>query len=123
MRPMPENFVAFFTVCGFFIGLSFSVISIEGAFEMIVFTVLITFLFYMLIHISVMFFIDTEKVGIGRQFDVGEYEMINDLIIGDLDNRDKRIEHLLAKLNEEREELKKSEAKERRKNVKKQRAA
>ena len=123
MKPMPDNFVAFFTVCGFFIGLSFSVISIEGAFEMIVFTVLITFLFYMLIHISVMFFIDTEKVGIGKQFDVGEYEMINDLIIGDLDNRDKRIEHLLAKLNEEREELKKSEAKERRKNVKKQRAA
>lgn len=123
MRPMPENFVAFFTVCGFFIGLSFSVISIEGAFEMIVFTVLITFLFYMLIHISVMFFIDTEKIGIGKQFNVEEYEMINDLIIGDLDNRDKRIEHLLAKLNEEREELKKSEAKERRKNVKKQRAA
>ncbi len=123
MKPMPENFVAFFTVCGFFIGLSFSVISIEGAFEMIVFTILITFLFYMLIHVSVMFFIDTEKVGIGKQFDVEEYEMINDLIIGDLDNRDKRIEHLLAKLNEEREELKKSEAKERRKNVKKQRAA
>lgn len=122
MKPMPENFVAFFTVCGFFIGLSFSVISIDGAFEMIVFTILITFLFYMLIHISVMFFVDTTKV-MGRGFDVKEYEMINDLIIGDLDNRDKRIEHLLAKLNEEREELKKSEAKERRKNAKKQRAA
>lgn len=122
MKPMPENFVAFFTVCGFFIGLSFSVISIDGAFEMIVFTILITFLFYMLIHVSVMFFVDTTKV-IGKGFDVKEYEMINDLIIGDLDNRDKRIEHLLAKLNEEREELKKSEAKERRKNAKKQRAA
>lgn len=122
MKPMPENFVAFFTVCGFFIGLSFSIISIDGAFEMIVFTILITFLFYMLIHISVMFFVDTTKV-MGRGFDVKEYEMINDLIIGDLDNRDKRIEHLLAKLNEEREELKKSEAKERRKNAKKQRAA
>lgn len=122
MKPMPENFVAFFTVCGFFIGLSFSVISIDGAFEMIVFTILITFLFYMLIHVSVMFFVDTTKV-IGKGFDVEEYEMINDLIIGDLDNRDKRIEHLLAKLNEEREELKKSEAKERRKNAKKQRAA
>lgn len=122
MKPMPENFVAFFTVCGFFIGLSFSVISIDGAFEMIVFTILITFLFYMLIHVSVMFFVDTTKV-IGKGFDVEEYEMINDLIIGDLDNRDKRIEHLLAKLNEEREELKKSEAKERRRNVKKQNAA
>lgn len=122
MKPMPENFVAFFTVCGFFIGLSFSVISIDGAFEMIVFTILITFLFYMLIHVSVMFFVDTTKV-IGKGFDVEEYEMINDLIIGDLDNRDKRIEHLLAKLDEEREELKKSEAKERRRNVKKQNAA
>lgn len=123
MKPMPENFVAFFTVCGFFIGLSFSVISIEGALEMIVFTVLITFLFYMLIHVAVMFFIDTNNQGIGKTFDVEEYEMINDLLIGDLNNRDKRIEHLLATLNEEREELRKSEAKERRKNAKKQRAA
>ena len=46
VKIMPENFVAFFTVCGFFVGLTFSVISIDGAFEIIVFTVLITFLFY-----------------------------------------------------------------------------
>lgn len=118
MKPMPENFVAFFTVCGFFIGLAFSIISIDGAFEMIVFTVLITFLFYMLIHVSVMFFVDTKKV-IGRAFNVAEYEMINDLIMSDLDNRDRKIEHILAKLDEEREELKKSEVKERRKNAKK----
>ncbi len=119
VKIMPENFVAFFTVCGFFVGLTFSVISIDGAFEMIVFTVLITFLFYMLIHISVMFFVDTAKF-IGRQFNVEEYEMINKILIDDLDNRDKRIEHLLTQLNEEREELKKNEAKEkRRKNGKK----
>ncbi len=29
----PENYVAFFTVCGFFIGLAFSIISIEEAFD------------------------------------------------------------------------------------------
>ena len=119
VKIMPENFVAFFTVCGFFVGLTFSVISIDGAFEMIVFTVLITFLFYMLIHISVMFFVDTAKF-VGRQFNVEEHEMINKILIDDLDNRDKRIEHLLTQLNEEREELKKNEAKEkRRKNGKK----
>ncbi|HHP5568363.1 TPA: hypothetical protein ACSCZ0_001675, partial [Campylobacter jejuni] len=27
----PENYVAFFTVCGFFIGLTFSIISIDEA--------------------------------------------------------------------------------------------
>lgn len=121
MKPMPENFVAFFTVCGFFIGLTFSVISIDGAFEMIVFTILITFLFYMLIHVSVMFFIDTKKTT-GRSFDVQQHEILNDLIIGDLDSRDKRIEHLLAKLDEERESVKQNEEKERRKNAKKRSA-
>lgn len=121
MKPMPENFVAFFTVCGFFIGLTFSIISIDGAFEMIVFTILITFLFYMLIHISVMFFIDTKKP-VGRTFDVKEYETINDKLIGDLESREKRTEHIMAKLEEEREEMKKNEEKERRKNAKKRSA-
>lgn len=121
MKPMPENFVAFFTVCGFFVGLTFSIISIDGAFEMIVFTILITFLFYMLIHISVMLFIDTKKP-VGRTFDVKEYEMMNDLLIGDLESREKRTEHIMAKLEEEREEMKKNEEKERRKNAKKRSA-
>ena len=42
----PENYVAFFTVCGFFIGLAFSIISIEEAFDILISTCFITFMFY-----------------------------------------------------------------------------
>ncbi|NDJ27408.1 hypothetical protein DMB95_08275 [Campylobacter sp. MIT 12-8780] len=118
MRPMPENFVAFFTVCGFFIGLAFSVVSIEGAFEIVIFTCLITFAFYVLVHISIMNFIDVTKIG-GRVFNKAQYEETSNTIINDLAIREKKMEHLLEKLNEERVELKKNEAKERRKNAKK----
>ncbi len=116
---IPDNFVAFFTVCGFFVGLTFSVLSIEGAFEIIVFTVLITFLFYMLIHISIMIFIDKNKP-LTRRFDVEEHEMINDMLITDLDKKENKSEHILNAIAEERMELQKMEAKEkRRKNGKK----
>ena len=116
---IPDNFVAFFTVCGFFVGLTFSVLSIEGAFEIIVFTVLITFLFYMLIHISIMIFIDKNKP-LTRRFDVEEHEMINDMLITDLDKKENKSEHILNAIAEEKIELQKMEAKEkRRKNGKK----
>lgn len=119
VKIMPENFVAFFTVCGFFVGLTFSVISIDGAFEIIVFTVLITFLFYMLIHISIMTFIDKDKP-LARIFNKDEYEMINEVLITDLDKRENKATYLIEALEQEREEIKKSEAKEkRRKNGKK----
>ena len=113
VKIMPENFVAFFTVCGFFVGLTFSVISIDGAFEIIVFTVLITFLFYMLIHISIMTFIDKEKP-LARIFNKEEYEMINEVLITDLEKRVNKADHLMEALAQEREEIKKSEAKEKR---------
>ena len=121
MKPAPENFVAFFTVCGFFIGLTFSVISIEGAFEIVIFTSLITFTFYMLVHISIMNFIDTKKIS-GRMFDKEEFVGVSNMIIGDLAVREKKMEHILLKLDEERKELAKNEAKERRRNAKKRAA-
>ena len=86
---------------------------------MIVFTVLITFLFYMLIHISIMTFIDKEKPLV-RIFNKDEYEMINEVLITDLEKRVNKADHLMEALAQEREEIKKSEAKEkRRKNGKK----
>ncbi|WP_297194086.1 hypothetical protein [uncultured Campylobacter sp.] len=122
MRPMPENFVAFFLVCGFFIGLAFSVVSIDDPFDIVVFTLLITFLFYILIHISIMFFIDINKIG-GRIFNKNSYESTSNDIINDLSIRERKMEHLLQKLEEEREELKKNDFKERKRNAKKQRPA
>lgn len=113
----PENFVAFFTVCGFFLGLAFSIVSIEGAFNIIIFTCLITFVFYVGVHIVIMNFVDIKKIG-GRIFDKEKYELVSNSIINDLALREKKIEQLLEKLNQEREELKKNEVKERRRNAK-----
>ncbi len=58
----PENYVAFFTVCGFFIGLTFSIISIDEAFDILIFTCFITFMFYVFVHIAIMNFIDVKKL-------------------------------------------------------------
>ncbi|MCW1360675.1 hypothetical protein [Campylobacter sp. US33a] len=113
----PENYVAFFTVCGFFIGLSFSIISIESAFDIVLFTALITFIFYVIIHIAIMNFIDVYKIS-GKVFNKLQYEEVSDAIINDLAMREKKMDYLLEKLNEEREELKKNDIKERRKNAK-----
>lgn len=116
---IPDNFVAFFTVCGFFVGLTFSVLSIEGAFEIIVFTILITFLFYMMIHISITVFINKESA-ISRIFDKEGCEMINDILITDLEKKEEKSRRIMDAIAEEKIELQKMEAKEkRRKNGKK----
>ncbi|EHA2138685.1 hypothetical protein JKH62_001002 [Campylobacter coli] len=114
----PENYVAFFTVCGFFIGLAFSIISsIEEAFDILISTCFITFMFYVFIHIAIMNFIDIKKIS-GRIFNKHDYEKTSNNIINDLVIREKKMDIILEKLNEEREELKKNESKERRKNAK-----
>ncbi len=110
---LPEHFVAFLTVCGFFLGLIFCVLSIEKAFDIIVFTILITFLFYMCSHISIMFFIDKDTP-VGKKFNVEEHEAINDILIMDLEKKEGKSEHILKAIEMEREELKKSEVKEKR---------
>ncbi|MBK1971282.1 hypothetical protein JG677_00775 [Campylobacter sp. TTU-622] len=113
-----ENYVAFFTVCGFFIGLSFSVISVDEAFDIILFTCFITFAFYIFAHIAIMNFIDIKKIS-GRIFNKNDYEKTSNNIINDLIIREKKMDIILEKLNQERESLKKNDPKERRKNAKK----
>lgn len=68
-----------------------------------------------------MYFIDVKKIS-GRIFNKAKYEDTSNLIINDLSIREKKMEHLLDKLNEERAELKKNDAKERRRNAKKRAA-
>ena len=66
-----------------------------------------------------MIFIDKNKP-LTRRFDVEEHEMINDMLITDLDKKENKSEHILNAIAEERMELQKMEAKEkRRKNGKK----
>lgn len=111
----PENYVAFFTVCGFFVGLAFSIVSIDEAFDILMFTCFITFMFYVFVHIIIMNFVDVKKIS-GRIFNKKEYEKTSNNIINDLVIREKKMDIILEKLNQEREELKKNESKERRKN-------
>lgn len=114
----PENYVAFFTVCGFFVGLAFSIVSIDEAFDIFCSTLLITFMFYVSIHVTIMNFVDIKKIS-GRIFNKGDYEKTSNNIINDLVLREKKIDLILEKLNEEREELKKNEVRERRRNGRK----
>lgn len=114
----PENYVAFFTVCGFFIGLSFSIVSIDGGFEILVFTCLITFVFYILVHISIMNFVDINKIS-GRVFNKEKYEETSNSLINDLSVREKKMETLLERLNEERDQLSKASGKGKRRNARK----
>ena len=46
-----ENFIAFFTVCGFFIGIVFTLLKVNEPVEMLVYTLVITLFFYLIIHI------------------------------------------------------------------------
>lgn len=113
----PENFVAFFTVCGFFIGLTFTIVNIEDAVEIVVYTCLITFVFYVLIHIVIMIFVDIHKIQ-GKGFNKEKYEQTNNGFIAELVAREKKMDYLLEKLQEERDDLKKQEATTKRKSVK-----
>ncbi|EID4797133.1 hypothetical protein [Campylobacter sp. IFREMER_LSEM_CL1085] len=110
----PENFVAFFTVCGFFIGLMFTIVNIEDAVEIVIYTCLITFVFYVLIHIVIMIFVDANKIS-GRSFNKEKYENENNSFIAELAAREKKMDYLLEKLQEEREDLKKLDSSSKRK--------
>jgi len=55
-----ENFVAFFTVTGFFVGLSFSLLKSQNISEFLFFIVAITFFFYIFIHLVLIFFFTVE---------------------------------------------------------------
>ncbi|EAH9124117.1 hypothetical protein AT937_03190, partial [Campylobacter jejuni] len=75
------------------------------------------FMFYVFVHIAIMNFIDVKKIS-GRIFNKHDYEKTSNNIINDLVIREKKMDIILEKLNEEREELKKNEFKERRRNAK-----
>lgn len=118
----PENFVAFFTVCGFFVGFIFVLLNIDDALMTIVYTLIITFAFYIIIHVLIMCFVDIHKVS-AKIFKKQRYEDASNSFISELSVREKKMENILVKLDEEREFLKKNEAIERRRNARAKRAA
>ncbi len=57
-----DNFIYFFTVCGFFIGLAFSILNFSEPEEMLFYTLEITLTFYLIIHVAIMNFFDFDRL-------------------------------------------------------------
>ncbi len=93
----PKNYIYFFTVSGFFIGLIFSVLNFSTPEDIILYTAGITLFFYLFIHVVIMNFVDMRHFG-GRIFNKKEYEKISDYFITELDSREKRMDVLLLEV-------------------------
>jgi len=93
-----ENFIYFFTVCGFFIGLMFSILNFSEAENILFYTFEITLFFYLTIHIAVMNFFDFSRIG-KLVFNKVEHENISEYFIHELDNREKIMEGLLVSID------------------------
>ena len=99
-----DNYIAFFTVCGFFVGLMFVILKIEDPVEIVVYTLLITFFFYIIMHIVVMNYMDAQKISL-KIFNKERHEEINDYLITELAIRERKLDSIVLHLDQK---LKKS---------------
>ena len=95
-----ENFIAFFTVCGFFIGIVFTLLMVSEPIEMLVYTLVITLFFYLIIHIVIMNYVDVKRT-LKKFFDKQRHEEIADYLISELNVREKRMENIMLKVTTE----------------------
>lgn len=94
----PENFIYFFTVCGFFIGLIFTILNFSQAEDIVWYTAEITLFFYLFIHVAIMNFVDIKKFG-KALFNKQEYEEVSEYFVSELDVREKRMDSLLLEVD------------------------
>ncbi len=93
-----ENFIYFFTVCGFFVGIIFSIINFLEPEEILFYTLGITLAFYLIIHIAIINFFDFEKIKT-FVFNKKDHESIGDYFISELESREKVMDSLLASID------------------------
>ncbi|MFK5880848.1 MAG: hypothetical protein QM482_01430 [Sulfurospirillum sp.] len=92
-----ENFIYFFTVCGFFIGIIFSILNFSSPGDILLYTSGITLFFYLFVHIVAINFVDFSRFG-RMIFDKKEHEEISDYFIKELDARENRLDSMLLDL-------------------------
>ncbi len=97
-----ENFVAFFTVSGFFIGLIFSILKYDDVLDLFLYTLAITLFFHMFIHVVLALFIKADD-SFHISFDKAEYENIVNAQITLLKERENEITALLKSINNKNE--------------------
>jgi len=89
-----ENFIYFFTICGFFIGLVFSIINFSEPEYILFYTAIITLFFYLLIHVVIANFLDIKTLS-KNIFNKTKYEEISDYFIYEMEVREKKINSLV----------------------------
>jgi glucan phosphoethanolaminetransferase (alkaline phosphatase superfamily) len=94
-----ENFIYFFTICGFFIGLIFSILNFDEPEQILFYTLEITLVFYLIIHVAVMNFFDFNRIG-KTVFNKQDHENIGDYFIQELDAREKVMDTLLGSIEQ-----------------------
>ncbi|RUM67711.1 MAG: hypothetical protein DSZ06_00665 [Sulfurospirillum sp.] len=94
-----ENYIAFFTVCGFFIGTVFSILKFDDSFDFLLYTFAITLFFYLFIHLVLVLFIKVdEKFSIS--FNKDEYEKVINEQISLLKHKEDQVTALLKSINQ-----------------------
>lgn len=93
-----ENFVAFFTVCGFFIGMIFSMVKFDSALSFLFSTLTITLFFYLFIHLVLIFFLSAKDVE-DTLFNTKEYESTSNVQIAEIKEREDKITALLKSIH------------------------
>jgi uncharacterized protein YacL len=93
-----ENFVAFFTVCGFFIGLIFSVIKFDAILDILFYTATITLFFYLFIHVVLIFYLSVMDQKISF-FEKESFESECNAQIREIKERESKIDAMLRSIH------------------------
>jgi len=94
-----ENFVAFFTICGFFIGLIFSLVKFEDPAEFVYYTLAITLFFYLFIHMVLIFFLKSQDIT-AQVLDKEQFETFVNTQIAEIQEREERITAIIRSIHE-----------------------
>ncbi len=94
-----ENYVAFFTVCGFFIGLIFSIVKVDTIADLFLYTLSITLFFHMFIHVVLVYFIQANEI-YDIAFDKEAHEELANMQVLELKEREDQITALLKSIND-----------------------
>ncbi len=82
-----NNFVAFLTVQGFFLGLAFAVLKAQSATDILTYTGLITIFFYLFSHVSIAMYYRT-YIGKKGYFPKANHERELDYFIREIEKRE-----------------------------------
>ncbi len=93
-----ENYVAFFIVSGFFIGLIFSVIKFVAIEDIIFYTIAITLFFYLFIHAVLTFYLREPDTKVNF-FEKESYETVCNMQINEIKKREQKIDAMLKSIH------------------------